>query len=254
MKLDEKSIIEKINSRLWYHRIEICPGIITPGINDSSTILKLLDLPNDCRGLRVLDLGTRDGFFAFEMERRGADVLAIDYIDKQETGFQIASELLNSKVRFQKENIYQLTTEKHGTFDIVLFLGLLYHLPDPMRALRIAHAMCNGYLFLESHVIDNGVLLSDGETVPLAKLSHHLVSVPIMQFYPGMSLNNDPTNYWGPNLKCLEEMLIESNFKVLGKKLRGSRAIFKCEIAFNTELTYYNDIILPKNWTVVFSG
>lgn len=242
MKLDEKSIIEKINSRPWYHRIEIRPGIITPGINDTSTTLKLLDLPNNCRGLRVLDLGTRDGFFAFEMERRGAEVVAIDYIDKQETGFQVASELLNSKVHFQKENIYQLTTEKYGIFDIVLFLGLIYHLPDPMRALRIVRAMCKGYLFLESHVIDNGVLLADGKTVPLAKLSHHLVNIPIMQFYQGRSLNNDPTNYWGPNLKCLEEMLIESNFKVLEKKLGGSRAIFKCEIASNTELAQYNDM------------
>jgi len=242
MKLDERNLIKKINSRPWYHRIEIRPGIITPGINDSFANLKLLDLPNDCSGLKVLDLGTRDGFFAFEMERRGADVIAVDYMDRRETGFQVAAELLNSHVNFKRKNIYQLTAKKYGTFDIVLFLGLIYHLPDPMRALRIARSLCKGYLFLESHVIDNGILLADGKTVPLTELSDLLANVPLMQFYQGSSLNNDPTSYWGPNLRCLEEMLIESNFKVLRRKLSGSRAIFKCKIAFDKKLAYYNDM------------
>lgn len=181
-------------------------------------------------------------FLPLKWSDGGADVLAIDYVDKQETGFQMAAQLLRSKVSFQKENIYQLTKEKYGTFDIVLFLGLIYHLPDPMRALRIARVLCRSYLFLESHVIDNGILLADGKTITLTELSPHLVNVPIMQFYQGRSLNNDPASYWGPNLRCLEEMLIESNFKVLRKNLSGSRAIFKCEVAFNKELIFYNDL------------
>jgi hypothetical protein len=66
------------------------PGITTPGINNTAQVLALLDLPDDARGLRVLDLGTR-GFFAFEMERRGAEVIAVDYIPKDQTGFAVAS-------------------------------------------------------------------------------------------------------------------------------------------------------------------
>ncbi|MGB8354143.1 MAG: class I SAM-dependent methyltransferase [Chthoniobacteraceae bacterium] len=86
----------------WYHRIELSPGIITPGINDSGENLRQLDglgLPVDCSGLRVLDIGTADGFMAFEMERRGAgEVIALDYRKPTTTGFTIASEILGSRV------------------------------------------------------------------------------------------------------------------------------------------------------------
>ena len=58
----------------WYHRIEVRPGVITPGINDSPLQLQMMQLPADCSGMRVLDIGTRDGFFSFELERRGADL------------------------------------------------------------------------------------------------------------------------------------------------------------------------------------
>lgn len=81
-----------------YHRIEVRPGILTPGTNDSQTSLARLDLPVDCSGLSVLDIGTRDGFFAFELERRGARVLAVDYAPPAATGFAVAADLLGSKV------------------------------------------------------------------------------------------------------------------------------------------------------------
>src|SRR3954469_21042627 len=76
----------------WYHQIEIRPGVVTPGINDSSETLQLLSLPDDATGTRVLDIGVRDGYFSFELERRGAEVLAIDYLEPSETGFPIAKE------------------------------------------------------------------------------------------------------------------------------------------------------------------
>ncbi len=78
----------------WYHRIEVRPGLITPGVNDSPGTLQMLQLPSDCTGMRVLDIGTRDGFFAFELERRGADVVAVDYMPAERTGFPIAAQLL----------------------------------------------------------------------------------------------------------------------------------------------------------------
>src|SRR5262245_461583 len=139
----------------WYHRIPIRPGITTPGINDSAQTLELLDLPADARGLRVLDVGARDGFFSFEMERRGADVIAVDYAPAEKTGFRVAAGLLGSKVEFRNANIYALSPKEYGTFDIVLFLGLLYHLPDPIQALQILRALCTGRMCVESHVIDN---------------------------------------------------------------------------------------------------
>ena len=76
MQMSDEAVWARIHAiRHWYHRIEIKPGIVTPGINDATVTLAMLDLPDDATGLRVLDVGTRDGFFAFELERRGAEVV-----------------------------------------------------------------------------------------------------------------------------------------------------------------------------------
>src|SRR4051794_28097969 len=106
----------------WYHPIEIRPGIVTPGGNDARTVLDALDLPADCGGMRALDLGTRDGFFAFDLERRGAEVVAVDYMAKTDSGFALAAELLGSRVTYLQRNLYELDAAALGTFDIVLFL------------------------------------------------------------------------------------------------------------------------------------
>ena len=92
--------------RTEYHRIELAPGVFTPGVNDSGKFLALLELPRDLSGKRVLDLGTRDGYFAFEAERRGAaEVVAIDDVDKSATGFAAVADYFGSSVRFIRENI-----------------------------------------------------------------------------------------------------------------------------------------------------
>ncbi|HVQ26745.1 MAG TPA: methyltransferase domain-containing protein [Planctomycetota bacterium] len=241
--LTAAQVRERIGSvRTWYHRIPIRPGIVTPGVHDSAAMLASLELPADCRGLRVLDLGTRDGFFAFELERRGAEVLAVDYMAAEETGFQVVAELLGSKVRHLWANVYELSPERIGSFDIVLFLGLLYHLPDPVRALTIARSLCRSRMWLESHTIDNGVLLAEGSSAPLRRLAPALADVPLMQFYPGRSLGDDPTNYWGPNLACLHAMLHECRFTVRSSKLSGSRAIVECVTAEARDLEYLEQI------------
>src|SRR5688572_20791798 len=99
----------------WYHQIEVAPGIITPGVNNSARVLahlETLGLPQQATGLRVLDIGCRDGFFSFELEKRGAEVLGVDYQSPTQTGFAIASELLQSRVPYLIENVYALSPEK----------------------------------------------------------------------------------------------------------------------------------------------
>jgi tRNA (mo5U34)-methyltransferase len=224
--------------RVWYHIIPLGPGIVTPGINDPRMTLCHLDLPNDCRGMRALDIGSRDGFFAFELERRGADVIAVDYVPCEETGFKTVADILGSKVTFRQDNIYNLSPERIGKFDIVLFLGLLYHLPDPIQAINLVRALCTGRMCLETHAIDNGVMLPDGTTAPLTTLSPALAEIPLMRFYPGRTLAGDPTNYWGPNYKCLEGMLQECRFKVLSHTLSSDRAIVNCDVVDDTEKEY----------------
>jgi len=239
MEPDDSKVWARINAvKHWYHRIVIRPGIVTPGTNEAGATLSYLDLPLDLRGKRVLDVGTRDGYFAFEAERRGAEVVAVDYVSKDETGFGAAAELLGSKVTFYQANIFDLKAETLGTFDVILFLGLLYHLPDPMLAIQILRSLARDRLCLETHAIDNAVLLADGVTRALKDVAPLLVDIPIMQFYPGRALQNDPTNYWGPNLRCLLSMVEESNWVVLSHHVVGSRAIMNCRILENPELAY----------------
>jgi len=110
-------------------------------------------------------------------------------------GFEIAREALNSKVESKRIAVEDLSPETVGTFDVVLFLGVLYHAPDPLRYLRAARSVCKDILILETHI--------DALDYPR----------PAMVFYPGATLNNDPSNEWGPNIECVEELLKEVGFK-----------------------------------------
>lgn len=211
----------------WYHQIEIAPGLTTPGINDSQTTLAHLGIPERLDGKRVLDIGARDGFFSFECERRGAEVLAIDYFPAERTGFPIAKRLLESEVEYCQDNVYDLSTERYGEFDLVLFLGVLYHLRDPMLALDRIHDLCRDQVIVETHLIDEAFLRSQGDFRSLASIHPELESTCIMQFYPGDSLNNDSTNVWAPNSACLRAMLEESGFDIEHQTRVGNRGIVR---------------------------
>jgi len=216
----------------WYHRVEVAPGVVTPGVNDSEKVLSLLKLPESLAGKRVLDIGTRDGFFAFECERRNANVVAVDYLPAETTGFSVAAGLLGSRVRYVQENVYRLDPEKLGEFDLVLMLGLLYHLRDPLGALDVVRNLCSGQLILESHVCDE----------ELDDLSPELNSHPLMQFCPGESLNADPTNYWAPNTRCLEAMMLEASFAVDATTRVGNRTIVHAQASTDERRLYHRRI------------
>ena len=209
----------------WYHRIEVAPGVVTPGTHDSPAALSLLPLPESMSGMRVLDIGARDGFFSFEMERRGAEVTALDYVPPELTGFAVASQLLGSSVEYRVENVYDLDPRRHGRFDLVLFLGVLYHLRNPLLALDRIWDICGGDLVLESHVIDDAVLAPDGTFQRLRDLAPNLTEGLLMQFYPGRALLDDPTNAWGPTHACLVAMVQEAVFDVWHERRHGSRSI-----------------------------
>jgi 2-polyprenyl-3-methyl-5-hydroxy-6-metoxy-1,4-benzoquinol methylase len=237
----------------WYHRIELSPGIITPGVNDSSANLRLLDnlgLPADCSGLRVLDIGTADGFMAFEIEKRGAkEVVGIDYRKPTSSGFAIASSILGSRVRHVVENVYELTPEKYGLFDMVLFLGVLYHLRNPLLAFdRIRSIMKPGtLLFVETQLLDNCVLLSDGSTKPLENISQELTDTAIWQFYTKGRLNNDGTNKWVPNMAGLKEAVEDAEFEILGTQIGGARGLVKARAIADKNTAFFKHLDSTKS-------
>lgn len=216
---------EKINQlisqhQFWYHIIQVTPDIATPGINHSSTRLAILDklgLPKDLSGKRVLDIGCRDGYFCFEAEKRGAeDVLGIDFVEIEHTGFDIIRKITGSQARFASENVYYLTPEKYGHFDIVFFLGIFYHLRNPMLALDRIRATMNtgGMLFVSTPVLDTSFPMHNGEIKELAEVAPHLQDIPILRFTEHRAFNGDPTNQFLPNLAGLKAMLTEAEFSI----------------------------------------
>lgn len=214
----------------WYHQIELAPGVFTPGIHDSPNALRHLDdlgLPADCSGLRVLDVGCRDGFFAFEMERRGADVLGIDYARPETTGFEIASRVLGSAVRYEVENVYRLAPERHGTFDLILFLGVLYHLRNPMLALDALRSVQRpgGVLFVETQ-------MATDERIGA-------IDLPLWQFYPKDTLQGDHSNKWAPNPAGLMAVVEESQYRVLEAMNTGSRGYVRARAVDDEQLAYF---------------
>jgi tRNA (mo5U34)-methyltransferase len=231
----------------WHHRITLAPGVVTPGVQDSALVLRRLDelgLPADCSGLTVLDVGVRDGFFAFELERRGATVTGIDVVPPTATGFAIAAEILGSAVTYVVGNVYALEPARLGTFDLVLFLGVLYHLRSPLRALDRIRRVCRppARLFVETVMIDNAVLLPGGRTASLAELAEVLATVPLMQFYPRDALAGDHTNKWAPNRVGLERMLEEAEFEVLRTQVFHERGYAVARATEDERLAHFRKL------------
>ncbi|HVT02898.1 MAG TPA: DUF1698 domain-containing protein [Thermoanaerobaculia bacterium] len=203
----------------WWHEIELAPGIITPGDDSNRMKLPILDaigLPTDMRGLRALDIGCSDGFFSFEMERRGANVVAIDFVPEDYTGFAVAKKILGSSVEYRMDNAYNLSPDTYGKFDVVLFMGVLYHLRNPMGGLdAVRSVMKDGAkLFVGTMMIDEYFLLPDGTVTTLESLNPTLLTVPLWQAYPGDTLNGDYTNCFAPNRQALIAALQEAQFQV----------------------------------------
>jgi SAM-dependent methyltransferase len=154
---------DRVNQLGWYHTLELAPGVVTAGMFDLRPHVQRYGLPDRLDGMRVLDVGTWDGFWAFEMERRGAaEVVALDLDDERELdwpprrrpstfpegrrgdGFRLAKDVLGSKVQRVVCNIYDADPTELGTFDLVFCGMVLLHLRDQLRALERIARLCRG--------------------------------------------------------------------------------------------------------------
>jgi tRNA (mo5U34)-methyltransferase len=222
--MNQDEIKERIATKEWYHSIEVAPGIVTPGRYNPKPILDTMGFPDDFSGKSVLDIGCYDGFFSFEAERRGAArVLGIDRHAADWKGFETARQILGSKVEYRNMSVYDVSPETVGTFDIVLFPGVFYHLRHPLLALDRIHSVCKELLFLETHILDQ-FFVHDGKHTPLKDLNPVFSSTPVLQFYPNDELNGDLSNWFAPNAKCLEVMVAGSGFRPRWVKTFGYRA------------------------------
>ena len=152
-------------------------------------------------GKRFLDIGCIDGFYSFEAHKRGAKrVLATDHFvwnadARYREAFDIARARVAPAVEVMDIDVFDLTPQTVGTFDVVLFSGVLYHMRHPFLAIEHVSPLVTEVLILETH------------------LDALDVDRPAMIFYPTTELNNDPSNWWGPNPACVEAMLRDVGFK-----------------------------------------
>jgi tRNA (mo5U34)-methyltransferase len=197
---------EAVEGQSWFHTIDLGDGIVTRGRDESARKLGWISLPRDLRGRSVLDVGAWDGFFSFACERRGAErVVALDGPAWREpawgpgrfgtkAGFELARRALGSSVEDVELELEDISPETVGRFDVVLFLGVLYHLKHPWVALERVASVCDGLLIVETHAD-----LLD-------------VRRPAMALYPGDEVAGDASNWWGPNVAALRAMLLEEGF------------------------------------------
>jgi len=198
----------------WRHRIQLPGGVVTPGSQDTLAQLPTLGVPDNLSGLTVLDVGCSDGFYSFESEKRGAArVLAVDnyssvYIDNP-SGFNVAHESLQSRVEFLKSDLFDLDAQQIGQFDVVLFLGVLYHLRHPLLALERLATLCRRQLIVETVI---AAIPAGRRTQLAAALSGYEPPQHWMQFFPSEEVNHDPTTFWAPSFACAEAMLRSCGF------------------------------------------
>src|ERR1035437_3795427 len=216
--LEYTADLQRLSGKLaelgYYHSIELPDGTVIPGIQSIEKQrwrLAQFPIPLDLRGKRVLDIGAWDGWFSFEMERRGATVVAVDATSR--TRFLEAKAMLNSKVEHVVADISYLTPRDIGYFDIVLFFGVLYHLKHPMLALERVCELCTDLACIESFVTDD----------------QPSGTIPAMEFYEGTQLAGQFDNWVGPNISCLMAMCRTAGFaRVDFKSVVDSRAHVIC--------------------------
>jgi tRNA (mo5U34)-methyltransferase len=220
----------------WWHSIRLPDGTVTPGEKSEEILgreLTALDLP-DLRGRTVLDVGAWDGYFSFAAEAAGASrVVALDHYawsmdlpaqqaywrDCRERGetpepyetvpglwqpetlpgkraFDRARELLGSGVEDWVADFMTLDPAELGSFDVVLYLGVLYHMTDPLGALRRLRRATTTLAVVES------------EAIALPGLEDRA----LVEFYPGAELNADVGNWWAPTLPALTGLCTAAGF------------------------------------------
>ncbi|MDQ6879980.1 MAG: methyltransferase domain-containing protein [Candidatus Dormibacteraeota bacterium] len=218
-----RQILNKIAEIDWYHSIDLGHGVTTPGFVDHREQIAAYRMPDSLTGMRCLDVATWDGFWAFEMERRGAsEVVALDLARLADSdiptlfhdyalsvgagkelgrGFNTASEILGSKVRREICSVYDLTPERFGKFDFIFLSDLLLHLRDPQLALQRVFSVCKG-----------SVLVAD-------------VYNPLVEAVGDRSLTQftgwvADQMWWLPNINTLKRMMAVAGFEQIEERSR----------------------------------
>ena len=216
----ESDLAERIEALApWFHNMKLGPLWTAPdhflGDYPGAKFRRFADGLPDVEGKSVLDIGCNAGFYAIEMKRRGADrVLGVDSDDRYLDQARFAAEALGQDIEFRKLSVYDVG--KLGErFDLVIFMGVLYHLRHPLLALDLIREHVAGDLMLfqsmqrgSPHVLPLERDYDFNETEMFFETGY-----PKLHFVEHLYAK-DPTNWWVPNRACAEAMLRSAGFAI----------------------------------------
>jgi tRNA (mo5U34)-methyltransferase len=192
-------------------------------------------LPANLSGYRALDIGCNAGFYSFELARRGAQVVAIDadphYL--RQAQWACGQFGMTEAIEFRKMQVYDLARSREK-FDLVLFMGVFYHLRYPTLALDIVSQKVEGSMVFQSLTMPGRRVSAPTKDQDLDNRSALLkASWPKMAFVEH-KFAGDPTNWWIPNATCVEALLRYAGFKVTA---RPGHEIYLCKPLKNRQLS-----------------
>jgi 2-polyprenyl-3-methyl-5-hydroxy-6-metoxy-1,4-benzoquinol methylase len=196
--------LSELGEEDWFHSFELSDGTLVRGSKTLDVLraeFNAVFAPLALDGQRMLDVGAWNGAFSFEAKRLGAaHVLATDMYTWAHPFFRGFERFLYIRkdsgmdIDYKVLDTHQITRDTVGEFDVVLFLGVFYHLQDPITVIANIAEVATSWLIVETHLD-----LDD-------------VANPAMRYYPGSELAEDPTNWWGPNQHCVEGLLRTAGF------------------------------------------
>ena len=173
-------------------------------------------IPRDLRGKSVLDMGCNAGFYSMEMKRRGADrVLGIDFDEGYLAQARFAAQVNGLDIEFRQVSVYDVA--KLGEFfDIVLFMGVLYHLRHPLLALDLLYEhVVKDVLVFQSLMRGSKDVTEFAKDYPFSETSIFEDPRYPRMYFVEQRYSHDPTNWWIPNLACSEAMLRSAGFQII---------------------------------------
>ena len=175
-------------------------------------------LPHDLTGWTALDIGCNAGFYSFELARRGAEVVAVDSDEHylRQARWAAAEFGLQARIDFRHQQVYDLGREPE-VYDLVLFLGVFYHLRYPLLGLDVVARKTRRLLCLQSLSLPGEAVEEFTDGLGLDERARMLTpGWPQMAFIEHR-LANDPTNWWAPNHACIEAMLRSCGMTVVDR-------------------------------------
>lgn len=194
-----------LHSHGLYHSFRLPDGTILHGANSIETLESRwgsFPIPDSLTGMRVLDVGPWDGFFTFAAEARGANVVAVDYVDLD--SFRTLAREFRSKATYVRRDLYEITPAEFGTFDIVLCLGVLYHVKHPLLALEHMCAVTADRCIIETFTVDAD---SYARNPP-----DHAGEIPYLELYEYDELGGQLDNWCGPSVDAVCSLCRQAGF------------------------------------------